>query len=433
MASEDSPNLDETMPEAPRVFDRSDRVAEVQDLPWGITVLHSPDTRLLGQEVRILRALIVGRGSGSEGGVDVSVADKALSRRHVRLERHAEAYLLEDLGSMNGTFVDGVRVRRAKLEEGALIRIGGTLLEFGLVGDADRGYIPDPVFIGRTPVVQRLLKTARREAPGDASIFIRGEPGVGKGLLARRIHELSGRAGDFVTVGCKAVPDEVMAERLRDERAGYLSTARGGTLYLEDVDALEAQGQAALAEVLERRAGEVRILSCAATSLGESLEAGLARQLGEVDLEVPPLRRRRGDVPLLMLYFLERAAPDQSFEWTPGFLQALMLFPWPQNVRQLEAIAHSVAGSRGGEGGSLAPNQLPWEIRGPMVKSGRRAPSQPRIQATPIARPGPQELSAALAEAAGNVTEVAGRFGRSRSQIYRWVRLYDLDLSAFRR
>ncbi len=229
--------------------------------------------------------------------------------------------------------------------------------------------------IGRSSAMQDAFHALRRVAPSRANVLIFGESGTGKELAARAIHELSGRSsGPFVVVNCAAIPETLLESELfghergaftdaRERRIGRFEAASGGTLFLDEIAEMAPALQAKLLRALQERSVErlgasqpievdVRFVAATNRDLDRDVAEGRFRadlyyRVAVVPITLPPLRERRGDVPLLVEEFLKRSAGSRL---TPEALSALERHPWPGNVRELEnAIERAVALAEGPE------------------------------------------------------------------------------------
>jgi len=221
--------------------------------------------------------------------------------------------------------------------------------------------------IGNAPVMQKLFTVIERLAGTDVPVLIQGESGTGKELVARAIHEEGARAGKpFVATNCAAIPESLMESEFfghergaftgaTGPRAGIFEQADGGTLFLDEIGAMRHDLQAKLLRVLQdqlvQRVGgtaprqvDVRILAATCEDLSESIRNGTFRddlyyRLSVVPVNLPPLRERTEDIPVLTDYFLHRAAEKFNRETpalAPSILDRLMAYSWPGNVRELQ-------------------------------------------------------------------------------------------------
>ena len=291
--------------------------------------------------------LVIGRGDKrTRKGNALSVADGRMSGAHAKIGRDAEGWFIEDLGSTNGTAVNGSDVKRAKLTDGDVIECGQTLFSFReIVGDhktPDLGSCdidrPDG-FATLDPALAKKLQRLERVASSNLSVLLMGETGTGKEVLAKGVHKLSGRPGPFVAVNCGAIPANLVESHLfghtkgafsgalRDE-PGHVRAANFGTLLLDEIGDLPASAQAALLRVLQE--GEVvpvgstapmkvdvRVIGATHKSLEELVAAGTFRQdlyarLAGYVFPVPPLRERKVDLGLLVATLAERGKIERE-------------------------------------------------------------------------------------------------------------------------
>ena len=247
--------------------------------------------------------------------------------------------------------------------------------------------------IGATPVMQDLYRTIEKVAATDATVLVVGESGTGKELVARTLHRSSGRGdGPFVAVNCAAIPDSLIESELfghekgaftgaHRRREGKFEEADGGTLFLDEIASMPLPLQATLLRVLQDRrvtrlggSGEievdVRVVAASNRDLPEEVRQERFREdlyyrLNVVPVELPPLRDRRDDIPLLATALLERAAARHGREvgaMPPAVVRALMEHGWPGNVRELaNAVERMVLLA---EDGRLDVNDLPPAVRG---------------------------------------------------------------------
>ncbi|NUO52207.1 MAG: sigma 54-interacting transcriptional regulator [Polyangiaceae bacterium] len=319
---------------------------------------------------------------GQSPSCDVRLSDRHASRRHASIEIRPERAILTDLESTNGTFVDGVSVSGAYLRGDESIRIGSTTLRL-----SRRAVQPAPApvlergfgkVVGQSPEIARFYPLFRKLAASDVPVVIEGETGTGKEVLAESIHEASPRAAaPFVVFDCTAVPANLMeAELFGHERGaftgatsmrrGYFEQASGGTLLIDEIGDLDISLQPKLLRAIERREVrrvggtepirvDVRLLAATRRDLDRAVQEGrfrddLYHRIAVGRVELPPLRKRRGDVAELAQHFwreLGGAPPGPPADLVATWERA----PWPGNVRQLRnAVARWIALGELGDG-----------------------------------------------------------------------------------
>ncbi|KXB30695.1 Fis family transcriptional regulator [Dechloromonas denitrificans] len=223
--------------------------------------------------------------------------------------------------------------------------------------------------IGQSPAMQHIRRLVATLAPTGVDILINGETGCGKEVVARAIHEASGRRGPFVAINCGALPETVFESELfgheagaftgaGKRRIGRIEHANGGTLFLDEIESMPLNLQVKLLRVLQERSVErlgsntaipvdCRLVAASKADLKAASDAGQFRadlyyRLNVVSLDLPPLRQRRDDIPLLMANFLQEAANRYQrplAAWTPADLARWAAHDWPGNVRELKNVA----------------------------------------------------------------------------------------------
>ncbi|MDZ7832926.1 MAG: sigma-54 dependent transcriptional regulator [Desulfobacterales bacterium] len=248
---------------------------------------------------------------------------------------------------------------------------------------------PLPInIVGQSPAMQTVLSMIRRLAPTEWAVLIRGETGTGKELIARLIHLLSPRSQKpFVEVNCAAIPENLFESELfghmkgaftgaTANRQGRFELANTGSLFLDEVGELPLSLQAKLLRALQenqvtRVGGEgpiqvdVRILAATNRSLKELVEKGRFREdlyyrLNVLDIDIPPLRERKEDIPALVAHFLEKYGNGKE-KFSPEAESTLMKYTFPGNVRELEHIVQRVLALSRGH--NLSAHDLPEEVR----------------------------------------------------------------------
>lgn len=260
--------------------------------------------------------------------------------------------------------------------------------------------------VGRAPAMRRLFETVKVVAPTDAPLLLSGETGTGKDILARVVHNLGDRAGGpFVKVNCAAIPANLFESELfgcrkgaftdaKADRMGLFARAQGGTMFLDEVGDIPLESQAKLLQVLDEgtylplgatvpESVDFRLLAATNRDLAARVERGLFRpdlyyRLRVVELALPPLRERHGDVPLLLEHFLAEFSATQGKcidGFGPGAMHALMAHDYPGNVRELRhVVEHGVILATGGT--IRARDLPPYLTASRPAGTGRAAPAR---------------------------------------------------------
>lgn len=378
------------------------------------------------------RKLVLGSGRLC----DVRVSDRAVSSRHCAVCVGELGVAVEDLGSTNGLYVGSSRLGSVVLtEEGSGFVIGRTSVTLRSLDHAD-GPAPDPAIpglIGRSPAMRRVADEVHRHARSRATVLLQGESGTGKDVVARALHALSGRPGDYVPLNVGAFPDSLADSELFghrrgaytgavSNRAGAFELAHRGTLFLDEVAELSAAAQVKLLRVVEegvvRPIGasqpvrvDVRVISASWAALPARVSEGrfrvdLFHRLATVTIELPPLRRRKSDIPLLARVLLERLSDDVGEKRLTGpALSRLLAHDWPGNVRELSAVLYRAA------------------MRSPGIDIQESHVELPDVLALTAnaARETPERAFEILEAQAGNVSAAARAAGVPRSTFRSWL------------
>jgi DNA-binding NtrC family response regulator len=304
---------------------------------------------------------------GTEPGNDLVLSDRTVSRHHLAIRAGARGFELTDLGSTNGTILGGYRVFSALLEPGALVGLGRTTVKFDASDDQVREDLsPRESFgraIGASAAMRRVFGVLERFASADGTILLEGETGTGKEVLAEAIHQESPRrAGPFVVVDCGAIPPALIESELFghargaftgavEHRVGAFESARGGTVFLDEIGELPLASQPALLRALEdrtcKRVGDdrrihidVRVVAATHRDLRHEVNrsrfrADLFYRLAVLRVRVPALRERRDDIALLVRHFHAQLAAGDLLP--DDLVTALARQSWPGNVRELRS------------------------------------------------------------------------------------------------
>jgi transcriptional regulator with AAA-type ATPase domain len=440
---------------------RCDRPAE----PGARFRLGSADMVMIGRSDSLLME------QREDEGVSVirfGIPDPRMSSTHARIQSVLGRWVIEDAGSKNGTWLDGRRIARATLADGAVLELGDSFLLY-------REALPvigPQFFDGRElrPAVDRLatlsavlaaeLDRVVLVAQSRVPVLVRGETGTGKEVIASAIHQLSGRSGRFVAVNCGALPEHLVESELfgyrkgafsgaAEDRPGLVRSSDKGTLLLDEIGDLPLSAQAALLRVLQ----EEEVLAVGATqpvkldlrvvaSTHRDLDAlaaegrfrtDLLARLSGFTVHLPPLRERREDLGLLVASLLRKLVGDAASRvaFTPEAARALILHRWPLNVRELEkCLSAAVVLARDG---IVGLEHFPASVRHVPEASLPATPVRSRLSAEEQQRHRHDKLVALLHEHDGNVTAVARAMGKARTQVQRWLRRLGIDPVTFRR
>lgn len=420
----------------------------------GLEVVWHPDPAFLGgvRSVAAGERLVLGRNSLELGG---ALREPRISRQHSELGRLGSVLSVRDLGSHNGTWVNGARVASSPLAPGDVLGVGQVLL---LVRELPL----NPAAVawgrlrGRSPALHAALEAVERVAGLDMPVLVQGESGTGKELIAQELHERSGREGALVAVNCAGVADSLLQSELfghvrgafsgaEKARRGLVDQARGGTLLLDEIGDASPSLQAALLRLLQERelrpvgadtAQVVDVRFVAATNrdlvsevrrgnFREDLYARLSRQV----IFLAPLRARRADIlPLVHSLLGERRLSH-------ALAQTLLIHDWPGNARAVQAVVEQLL-LRSEEPVLERPD---W-LDGVLERQARAG--EPSLEAEPVVKAAGEqrplsamsyaELWEALIAHQGNLAATAKAFGVGRNTLYRHLQRAGVDLEALR-
>jgi DNA-binding NtrC family response regulator len=409
-----------------------------------------------GQHLIDVEPIVIGRNEGA----DVVLDDSEVSGVHCELRAVTEGIAVRDLGSTNGTFCSNVRIREAVITGKAELTVGNTRLTIEPSGKKQRvelGFADRfGSIVGASPKMRRVFSVLEKVAATPLSVLVLGETGTGKEGVARAIHDASTRrARPFVVVDCGSIPQSLAESILfghekgsftgaNERRDGALAEANGGTLFLDELGELPVDLQPkllrALSERQVRRIGatafdpiDVRIIAATRRDLGLEMNAGRFRsdlyfRIAQVRVELPPLRERLADLPML----IEDICTRVQQAWAAPIVQdwigrRMASHDWPGNVRELVNVVSVAA--------TLA--QTPEAIDDVLLLARDEQPVRSTEAATAFSDAKRQAIIAfernyfgeLNKRAKGNVSEMARQSGMERHHVRAYLRKYGVDKS----
>ncbi|HWO20506.1 MAG TPA: sigma 54-interacting transcriptional regulator [Kofleriaceae bacterium] len=397
--------------------------------------------------------IVIGRNEGA----DVVLEDNEVSGVHCELRAVSEGIQVRDLGSTNGTFCGPVRIREAIIADRAELTVGTSRLVLEPAGKkrVDLGYSDRfGSIVGATPNMRRVFSTLEKISATELSVLVLGETGTGKEGVARSIHDASLRKqGPFMVVDCASIPPTLAESILfghekgaftgaNERRDGALSEANSGTLFLDELGELPIDLQPkllrALAERQVKRVGgtsfepiDVRLVAATRRDLSSEMNAGRFRsdlyfRIAQVRLEIPALRERLADLPLLVEEICRRMGRPKAASVVHDWIERRMsAHDWPGNVRELVNVVSVAA--------TLA--DTPEAIDDVLLLRQDAEPEQSTQLATAFSEAKRRALTAfernyfidLNKRAKGNVSEMARRSGMERHHVRAYLRKYGLD------
>jgi transcriptional regulator with AAA-type ATPase domain len=394
------------------------------------------------------------------GTLRMGISDPWMSARHASLTHDNGRWLLADLGSKNGVYVNGVRRELAQLRDNDLIEVGSTFLrlrqDLWVRGDEAPARRIKPIATVRfetlIPDLRQRIEDLTRIARSSSTILVHGPTGTGKEVIARVVHESSRRAGSYVAVNCAALPKDLVESELfgsskgafsgaASDRPGLIAASDGGTLFLDEIGDLPLPAQAVLLRVLEehrvRPVGSVRdtpvnlrVVAATHRDLHAMVRDGLFREdllsrLQSYVVELPSVDERREDLGVLIgdLLFRSFGRDAEHIRFDRFAARALMRYAWPLNVRELWRCLRRAVMLADGE--TVRLQHLPSELQHEHSMVGEAREWSERDQE----RRG--QLVEALRRHGGNVSAAARAMNSLRSQVQRWIRRYEIEVDEY--
>jgi DNA-binding NtrC family response regulator len=436
-----------------RASSPADRIASQE---YSLVLLNTPN---IGRAYQVGESLKIGKAPEN----DVVIDHPTVSRAHLVVQRQGDQFLVQDLGSTNGTFIDGAQVREAYLRPGALLEVGDVQLRFQPeLKSLDLSPTQDNALgdlVGKSLPMRQIFALIQRIAPTDSTLLLIGETGCGKGAAARTVHKLSPRAtGPFVVFDCASVSENLIESELFGhergsftgavaQRVGCLERANEGTLFLDEIDDLPLDLQPKLLRALEdrefRRLGQsgspqkfdTRVIAASKKDLWSETQAGRFREdlyfrLSVFTVTLPSLRDRAEDIPLLVnalsaARLWERLSEKQK--------EQFLTHTWPGNVRELrnavERFKHVA------DIPELASESFLREYAGPATPQGETLPADysgpfKDVKDNLVRAFEREYLTRLLAKTRGNIAKAARDAGLDRKHLYSLLHKYGLVQSS---
>jgi DNA-binding NtrC family response regulator len=403
-------------------------------------------------------AILVGRSPDC----DLVLRDESVSWRHASVEKVSDGIRIRDLGSSNGTFLEGSRIESAVAEPGDRVRLGRTTLqlfspahprpasqEAEAAGDSARGLAE---LIGRSKPMRAVYQRIREAARGKLPVLILGETGSGKELAARALHMIGPRAsGALVPVNCAALPRELVEAELfghtrgaftgaQTDRVGAFEAAAGGTIFLDEIAEFPLDLQPKLLRILDEgtvpRVGgkqvsvDFRVVAATNRNLRQEVSANRFRQdlfyrVAALTIQLPPLRERPEDLADLVHGFLATARENTGIDgahrtrFEESALAVMAAYRWPGNVRELRNLVYRVVASHPG---GVVQRRTVEELLAESAVEGP-APAAATGSLEDMER---EAIRNALADCHGQRRAAARRLGIAESTLYDKIRRYGL-------
>jgi len=311
--------------------------------------------------------------------------------------------------------------------------------------------------VGSSDALHRVLDNVIRVAPTDATVLITGESGTGKELVASAIHKRSRRSGrPFIRVNCAAIPPSLIASELFGyergaftgalrSKVGLLQSANGGTVFLDEIGELPLEMQAKFLRFLQEKEVrpigsnhgvkvDVRVIAATNRDLEAAYRRGDFRKdlyfrLNVVTVQLPPLRERRSDIPLLVQWFLERLSKGSPAQVTASAMKCLLQYDWPGNVRELENCMERATAL--GDGRMIDVDDLPGSISNGTTISDEARTSHPTLaSSTDLEDIERATIQRVFDQVNGDKVIARKMLGISRATLYRKLKRYNIGSRA---
>lgn len=415
--------------------------------------------------------VIVGRNPACQVVLD----DGKVSAMHAEFVATEQGVMVRDLGSRNGTFVHDVRIREVCVSAQCSLRVGATTVHFEPLRPEKVTVPTIPAFgplVGKSEAMRKIFDRLSKVAPTDLTLLIGGDTGTGKELAAQAVHMASDRKNKpFIVVDCGSIPPTLAEATLFghergaftgavDKHASPFQDADGGTIFMDELGELPLEVQPKLLRALaERRVKsvggstyrpfDVRVIAATRRDLVRAVNGGAFRsdlyfRVAQVKVELPSLRSRVEDIPILVRSMLKDLGDEDAYQRCSNQqLERLMRYDWPGNVRELRnAVAVAYALSDATEEIDIASHLGALAEGSPISQSGAgmseltgsgtdRRPFQ-EAKRDVLARFAKEYFSCLAEEAKGNVSEMARRAGMERAHVRTYLKRHDIDVKQYR-
>lgn len=425
-----------------------------------VRIVRSPDLTVVGKAFDLADKQVLGR----RDSCTIKVDDSAMSREHLHLipDPSSKSAIVEDRGTSNGTILNGGKIQQpTQVSNGDVLVAGDTIMVVDVQTQAPpkrRSAPADdlPELVGWSYATEELRNAVHNVAHATGPVLLLGATGTGKEVVARAIHRLRAAPGaPMVALNCANLSDTLARSELFGHKKGAYSgaltdhdgafkRASGGTLFLDEVGELQREVQAMLLRTLveheidpvggsKAEPVDTRVIFATLKELnpGNFREDLLARM--DRTIRLPPLADRRADVLLLFRHFLlEAKSPLAALPSSAELDEALLLYSWPENVREVRRLARQIAATAE-ELEALELELLPPELQAPINARYDEvgAPDVEDEDSPSSKKPSRAKLVSALANHRGNVTKVAQELGVFRTQVNRWLNAYGIDRLSF--
>ncbi|WP_245678140.1 sigma 54-interacting transcriptional regulator [Chondromyces crocatus] len=406
---------------------------------------------------------------GAHPSNDLVLSDRLVSRFHCILERSAQGFRVTDVGSLNGIWIGGARVRDADIRPECVIELGESTIRVRDASAVSETELPATLSFGSlwgaSLAMRRMFHVLQRVGQSSSDVLIEGENGTGKELIATELVQRSNRAQKpLVIVDCGAISPTLIESELfghvrgsftgaSRDRAGAFEEADGGTVFLDEIGELPLDMQPKLLRALAsrevRRVGEsrarkvdIRVIAATNRRLEREVNSGRFREdlyyrLSVVTVRVPPLRERKEDLPLLLQHFLsDLGAPEQISLFPPDVMDKMMRYDWPGNVRELRnqvertVVLGGDALLAGAEASPTSPEGHPGDARAAEALGADIERPFKEAKEAMVDRFEREYLVALLAWASGNVSRAARKAGLDRMYLHRLLQRHGLRRGA---